>query len=247
MHQKVFCLGVMLAVVLLNPALTLAQHKSGIEVLSLSQKYHDPGNDWSDAVLNIRIQEPRLQNPQRYSILILNNKTGYFSLVRDSEVGQVERIIDGEGSSRVLLNGSTQIDEDTVNEYRLGEERNSGYHSFYEMMYGLPMSITENMWENIKDAESTTLEGQEVYKVQVKLKEAIISKHWVLYFDKNDYSLAALKFEHSGDPNRPDEIIMFDGAYHLGEISIPRFRHWYHQESGEYRGSDVILKAPTDK
>ncbi len=243
MHQKVFCLGVMLGVVLFNPVLIMAQHKSGTEILSLSQKQHDPNNKWPGAVLNIRIQEPRLQNPQRYSILNLNNQTGYFSLVRDSEVGRVERIIDKEGNPKVLLNGSPQMDESIVNEYRLGEERNAGYRSFYKLMYGLPMSVTESVWENIKDAESTTLEGQEVYKVQVELKAAMISKHWVLYFDKDDYSLFALKFDHSGDPNRPDEIIMFDGVYHFGEIAIPRFRHWYHENTGEYRGSDVIVKG----
>ncbi|MGN8226331.1 hypothetical protein [Gracilimonas sp. BCB1] len=215
-------------------------------LLRQSQNAHDPNNEWAGAILNIHIQEPRLQNPQRYSILTLNNKTGYFSFIRDSEVGKVERIIDEEGNPKVLLNGSTQIVEDTVNEYRLGEDRNAGYRSFYELMYGLPMSVTEEMWASIEDAELLSLEGQEVYKVRLELKQAMISKHWVLYFDKNKYSLAALKFDHSEDSNRPDEIIMFDGEYKLGEITIPRFRHWYHMESGEYRGSDVILKEPSD-
>lgn len=215
-------------------------------ILRQSKNAHDPDNEWGDAILNIRIQEPRLQNPQRYSILTLNNKTGYFSLIRDSEVGKVERSIDEEGTPMVLVNGSTQIDEATVNEYRLGEDRNAGYRSFYEMMYGLPMSVSEDKLTGIEKAGLLSLEGQEVYGVMIELEEAMISKHWVLYIDKSDYSLAALKFDHSEDPSRPDEMLMFDGEYKFGEITIPRFRHWYHQESMEYRGSDVILKEPSD-
>ncbi|MCP9290586.1 DUF6503 family protein [Gracilimonas sediminicola] len=215
-------------------------------ILKQSKNAHDPDNEWGDAILNIRIQEPRLQNPQRYSVLTLNNKTGYFSLIRDSEVGKVERIIDEEGAPVVLVNGSTQIDEATVNEYRLGEDRNAGYRSFYELMYGLPMSVSEDKLAGIEEGGLLSLEGQEVYGVRIELKEAMISKHWVLYFDKSDYSLAALKFDHSEDSSRPDEILMFDGEYKVGEITIPRFRHWYHQESGEYRGSDVILKDLSD-
>ena len=212
------------------------------EILELSQKKHDPNGNWSQAELSVHIQEPRIQNELRYSVLTLNNKNGYFSLIRDSEVGMVERIIDENGKSSVLLNGSNQIEEKLKEEYRLGADRNEGYRSFYELMYGLPMSINEEVWGNIQDAEFTTLEGQEVYKVRVELKEAMISKYWELLIDPADYSLVALKFDHSDDPNWPDEIIRFEGEYSFDGITIPRFRHWYEEESGEYLGSDVILK-----
>lgn len=211
-------------------------------IIEQSQKLHDPDGNWGKAELLIHIQEPRLLNLKRYSGLTLNNKTGYFKLFRDSEVGIVERIIDKEGNSTVLLNGSSQIGEELVDEYRLGADRNAGYRSFYELMYGLPMSINEEVWANIQDAETTSLEGQEVYKVRIELKESMISKNWELMIDPADYSLVALKFDHSDDPDRPNEIIMFDGEYSFEGISIPRFRHWYHEESGEYRGSDIIVK-----
>jgi hypothetical protein len=216
--------------------------KNSQYILQKSQEIHDPQGVWDKAELSIYVQEPRLQNPLRYSVLSLNNRTGAFSLIRDSEMGEVERIIDEDGNASVLLNGSSQIDEDVIQKYRLGAERNAGYQSFYKRIYGLPMSVNENMWLYIEDAETTTLEGQEVYKIKIELKEAMISKHWELFISTKDYTLVALKFNHSEAPDRPDEIIRFDGEYSIDGITIPRFRHWYHEESGDYRGSDIIVK-----
>ncbi|MDR9414718.1 MAG: hypothetical protein RI564_00445 [Gracilimonas sp.] len=220
-----------------------AQHATttGTEILERSKQKHDPDGQWSNTELSIHIQEPRIQNRLRYSQLAMYTKTGYFKLVRDSEPGIIERIIDHEGNAQVLLNGSPEIADDIKEKYRLGADRNTGYRSFYRLMYGLPMSLTEDVVEEIGKPKESNFAGQEVYSLEIELKEPMISKKWELMLDRVDYSMVALKFDHADDSNRPNEVILFDGKYRWEGISIPRFRHWYHEDSGAYQGSDVIV------
>ena len=212
----------------------------------MSQQHHDPNGNWGQTELSAHIQEPRTMNPLRYSKLEMDVAVGSFKLIRDSDAGPIERMIDEEGSPTVLLNGSSDITEEQREEYRLDEQRNFGYRSFYALMYGFPMSLTDEVVENMGDLQTTTYEGEDVYSIPVELKEAMISKKWELMVNRDDYSIVALRFDHSDDPDRPDEIIAFEGAYNWDEISIPRFRHWYEMESGKYLGSDVVVKKSID-
>lgn len=211
------------------------------EILKLSQQHHDPNGYWDQTKFSAHIQEPRTMNPLRYSKIEMDNETGAFTLVRDSEAGPIERMIGEEGTPSVLLNGSSDFTEEQREEFRLDEQRNFGYRSFYALMYGLPMSLTDEVVENIGNLQTTTYEGEEVYSIHIELKESMISKRWELMINREGHSLVALKFDHADDPDWPDEVIEFDGSYSWDGITIPRFRHWYEIETTEYLGSDVIL------
>jgi hypothetical protein len=212
------------------------------EVLEMSQKYHDPDENWGQTEFSAHIQEPRTMNPQRYSRIEIDNETGTFKLVRDSDAGPIERMIDEEGTPTVFLNGSSDITEEQKEEFRLDEQRNFGYQSFYTLMYGLPMSLTDEVVDSIGDLQNSTYEGEVVYSIHIELKEAMISKNWELMVNRDNHSLVALRFDHSDDPDWPDEVLVFDGSYCWDEITIPRFRHWYNIETGVYLGSDVIVQ-----
>lgn len=214
--------------------------EAGKEIIKKSQQHHDPKGLWSETELSIHIQEPRTGNPQRYSKIILNNKTGYFSLVRDSEIGKIRRLIDEDGKAEVSVNGSTDISAETREEYRLSADRNSGYQRFYQLMYGLPMSLSDDVLAKVEGLKHTHFNGVEVYAVSVELKEPMISKHWELIISKDNYSLLGLSI-HSSDTEREGELITFDGQFTFNGISIPRFRHWYEGKSKKYLGSDVIV------
>ena len=105
------------------------------------------------------------------------------------------------------------------------------------------MSLTDDLIESIGDLQSSTYEGRQVYAIDIELKEVMISKNWQFSIDPHTYSLRALKLDHSGDPEWPDEIIVFDGEFQFKDIRIPRFRHWYLLDSGEYQGSDIIVRS----
>lgn len=211
-------------------------------ILDQSKKQQDPEGAWPVAGLSFHIQEPRPQTPQRFSKLRLDNRTGAFSLIREYEPGTIERIIDEKGNAEILLNGSPDISEELRKEYRLNNESNFGYRSFYQTINGLPMSLTANKWLNISDAQTMNFDGREVYSIQLELKEPMISKYWTLMIAADNYNLVALRFRHEDSADQEDELIIFDGDYRLDSMTIPRFRHWYLFDSREYLGSDVILK-----
>ena len=118
--------------------------------------------------------------------------------------------------------------------------RNAGYRSFYRTINGLPITLGESIVSQINEVEEVKLNCKEVYSISMELKEPMISDRWLLYLNK-DYYLEAVRFLHN-DPEREDEMIIFDGKYTFEAIMVPRFRHWYEAESMEYLGSDVIVK-----
>ncbi|MEQ8524766.1 hypothetical protein [Gracilimonas sp.] len=236
-----YLLATLMLIVSIQPKL-VAQDKTPSEILRLSQERHDPNANWESAKLHIHLQEPRPQTPSRYSILYLDNATGEFRLTRTVEEGVIERIITPTGEAKILLNGSDDFSEAIREKYRLNAGRNSGYKSFYQILNGLPMSLNKNVVEEIQRGEDGVFEEMEIYTIRVELIEQIISKYWVLHIAKEDYSLVGLKFDHHEDSNQEDELIHFGGEFTFEEVIIPRFRHWYHEDSKEYLGTDVIVK-----
>lgn len=210
-------------------------------VLEQSTKFHDPNSKWSQTTLSIHVQEPRIQNPGRYSKLRMEMSTGSFSLSREYDIGEVERIISDVGELKVLVNGSANYSEEIKEEYRLDSSRNSGYKTFYQMLMGFPMSLKGDLVEEVSQISTEAVFGTEYLMIEFILRESIISEVWQVYFSKEDYSIRALKFIH-GNLEEEDEIIIFDGAYTWDSITIPRYRHWYLSESKEYLGSDIIVK-----
>lgn len=219
-----------------------AQNRSASEIIESSQKWYDPKGVWERVEFQIHIQEPRPQTPFRYSGLFLDNSTKEFRLTRTVEDGVVERIITPTGEAKVLLNGDGGFSEQLKEKHGLGAERNTVYRSFYQTMYGLPMSLNDKIFEALQREADSLFREKEVYVIRLTLKEPIISKEWLLYIGKEDFSLVGLKFDHSDNSDRQDELIHFDGEFRFGDMTIPRFRHWYYDDSQEYLGSDIIVK-----
>ncbi len=218
-----------------------SQETTSEYIFEQSIKFHDPDSKWNQATLLVHIQEPRIQNPGRFSKLMLDMSSGNFSLSREYEIGEVKRTISKEGEAKVLVNGSATFSEKIKEDYRLDSSRNVGYRTFYQMLSGFPMSLRNDLVKKISQHSREEVFGTEYFMIEFALKESIISDLWRVYFSKEDYSVRALKFIH-GDPNEEDEVILFDGSYSWDGITIPRYRHWYLSESQEYLGSDIIVK-----
>lgn len=215
--------------------------KNSTYLLEQSKKYHDPNESWSQLDWKFHIQEPRTQNPARYSMVSLNNQNGTFELLRSREQSISAHKIDASGNAEVLLDGSKDFPEELEKKYRLNAARNQGYRKFYQMMYGLPMSLTDDLITEIKAAETVIFNKEEAYKIQIQLKEAMIGQYWRIFLSTKSHKVIGL--EIVGEENAvAGERLFFDGEFNYKGIQIPRIRHWYDIETEAYSGSDIILK-----
>lgn len=194
--------------------------------------------------MNLHIQEPRIANPHRYSILQLDNSTDFFKLSRNRDQHISEHVIDNNGNSFVLLNGKAETDTALIKKYRLDASRNIGYKSFYQLLYGLPMSLNDSLKEIVSVSESVFNEEQ-CFKIEMELKEPVISKFWNLFVSRSTMEIKGVEIIVSDKPDG-GERIYFDGLIMVNGIKIPRIRHWHELKSNTYSGTDVIIKELTD-
>ena len=111
------------------------------QILEKSIQKHDAKNLWNVTDVKLHIEEPRIANPYRYSILKLSNSNNSFELQRNREKSISTHKIDSEGNSSTLLDGKITTDSLLIKKYRLNPERNFGYKRFYQLLLGLPMSL----------------------------------------------------------------------------------------------------------
>ncbi|WP_282163015.1 DUF6503 family protein [Ulvibacterium marinum] len=216
--------------------------KNSTYILNQVQEKYDSNQEWGTSEIKLHIQEPRVNNPQRYTKLNLKNSDDYFEMERFREDGIVKRILTGNGESKIFLNGESELSRAIIEQYRLNVERSLGHKKFYKLMYGLPMSLSNNFWEQIRSAQKAEYEGREVYRVAMELKDEMISKHWTLIIEVETYTLLAIEFNHPEDPGKEEEIITFEGEFDINGMKIPRIRNWYIKGTNEYLGTDIIVE-----
>lgn len=211
----------------------------GSSILAQTMLKHDSLGLWNEAKINLHIQEPRLSNPHRYSILELNNANGAFKLTRNRGTSISEHIIDSNGNSYVLLDGEAVIDTALIKQYRLDPSRNMGYKKFYKLLYGLPMSLNDPQNEIVGTSESV-FDGEKCFKIAMKLNEPMISEYWNLFVSKASMEVKGVEIVIAD--NDGGERIYFDELIVVNGIKIPRIRHWHELNNDTYSGSDLIIK-----
>lgn len=209
-------------------------------ILNQSIAVHDSSNSWSKTVLNLHIQEPRVSNPYRYSIVKLDNSLNTFELTRNRGQHISKHIIDSLGNSFVLFDGKIETDTAVMNKYRLDVSRNFGYRNFYQLFYGMPMSLSSSL-EKITKTSENTFNEVDCYKIEMELKEAVISKYWCLYVSKSDLQVVGLEIVFPDNPNA-GERLYFDQLILVNGLKIPRIRHWHELNDDAYSGTDLIIK-----
>jgi hypothetical protein len=213
------------------------------EILDKSIQFHDPDGKWASVKLKLKLQEPRVGNPKRYSIVSLDNTTQAFELQRNRDDHVSKHIIDKNGISKTLLDGKADFPEELVKKYRLDPARNTGYKNFNQMMYGLPMVFEGEKMGNIYALKETLFEGREVFAIDIELKTPIIEPIWRLLIAKEDYQLVGLQIFDPFEPEKGEELV-FQDLMPLGNMQIPRTRHWIALNSNKkYLGSDIVLEA----
>lgn len=210
------------------------------EILEKGIKKHDPKNEWKTAKINVHIQEPRIKKPERYSIVKLNNQTGSFELQRNRDTSISKHNIDENGISKTLLDDKISTDSLLIQKYRLDPKRNFGYKRFYQILLGLPMSLQDEKITLIDNVEEIIFNDKNAYKLSVELKKPMFSKNWNLYFSVDDFTLLGIEMVFLDDKTK-GERLFFDSEIKIGEMILPRMRHW-HKLDNTYSGSDVILE-----
>ncbi|WP_271784669.1 DUF6503 family protein [Aquimarina algiphila] len=209
-------------------------------ILNKSIAAHDKNNNWNTTSIEIQIQEPRISNPKRYSILKLNNRSGTFELSRNREGHIVKYSINEKGENSVLLDDNEVIDSLVIKKYGLDTSRNSNYRRFYSMMYGLPMSIPEYL-KTINDGGEVIFNKEACYKIVIELKEPIITKFWNVYISKKSNYVVGVEIFHEDDKEK-GERMYFENLIEINEMKLPRIRHWLDLKNNDYGGSDIIIK-----
>lgn len=213
----------------------------GRELLQKSISVHDPNGKWANLEFAVHIQEPRIGNPARYSILKMNNTTGAFELIRNREKHLSKHTIDESNQAKVFLDDSEEIADSLVKKFRLKPERNDGYREFYKMLYGLPMSLDDEWVKDIGAVEMSDFRGQMCYRIPIELQQKMFSKHWVIYLSKSSNEFKGMEIIFPEDKTK-GERLYFEGTINIDEVNIPRIRHWHEYSNDDYSGSDIVLK-----
>lgn len=212
---------------------------SGKEIIQESIKKHDPKNQWSSAEFTLRIQEPRLRNPERFSLVYLNNKTDAFKLMRNREDKIASYGINAEGNITILLDNKAVEDSLLIKKYLLQPERVHIYKNSYQTMLGLPMTLDDEFILDIGDVSQTTFGREPAYKIPVTLKRKVFSEQWILYFSKGDFTLKGIDIIHPNEPDR-GERLYFEKSIQVQDMFLHRMKHWYDNKE-VYLGSDVTV------
>lgn len=211
-------------------------------ILDQVKKRYDKNDQWQQLEFAFHIQEPRVQNPQRYSKIKMNLATNHFEMERTRPEGVVKRMLDGKGNSKITVNDQEDIDTGLIKKYGLNAKGTQRYQGFYKTMYGFPMTLTPDFYKELENAKQISFEGKDVYEISMELKGAMISKHWAILVDLASYEVLALQFRHPLDPEHEIEQIRFEGEVEIAGVRIPRMRHWTIVGTNEYLGSDIIVK-----
>lgn len=235
-HMRIIILGI------LTILLSSCNHEKlllGEQILTQSIKEHDSLGIWNQTKMNLHIQEPRVSNPYRYSILHLNNSNNAFVLTRNRDNYITKHIIESNGNSLILLDGKEEIDSMLIKKYRLDPSMNINYRKFYKSMYGLPMSLSNSL-EKILETTEDVFNGKECYKIELELKEEIISKYWNIYISKSNNRILGMDIIFPDKPGE-GERLYFEEIIEIEGIKIPRIRHWHKLKKNEYSGTDIII------
>lgn len=213
---------------------------NGKQILQQSITEHDPLNVWNHTKLHLHIQEPRISNPHRYSILQIDNSTNTFELSRNRDQYISKHSIKSDGNAYTLLNDKKVTDTLLIKKYRLETSRVINYKKFYTLFYGIPMSLNTSI-KKITNTTTAMFNRENCYKIEVELTEKMISKYWNIFISKSNYIIKGIEIIFPNQPNKGDRIY-YNDSITVNGIKIPRIRNWHELSDDSYSGTDIIIK-----
>lgn len=213
---------------------------SANDVLRQSLQFHDPAEAWGQQNLRFVIDEPRVGFPERQSTVVLGMADDYFEVIRAYDgVPVVRHIRKDTCYSTVAGEKLSPSDSATIARYGLQCERTQGFRRFYQLLNGMPMSLFSPDVSLDESVTTVTVGEAPCYRLTARLNQEVISEEWFFYFDQRDYRLRGYGFASQ----EAGEYLRIDGLVEVGQMQLPRMRHWYSRTDSTYLGSDILVEV----
>ncbi|HKK79456.1 MAG TPA: DUF6503 family protein [Phaeodactylibacter sp.] len=223
-----------------TPGADSPEPPSANEVLRRSLQFHDPAEAWGQQNLRFIIDEPRVGFPERQSIVVLGMADDYFEILRSYDGVPVLRHLSPDSCySTVEGERVSAADTAVMARYGLQCERTEGFRRFYRLLNGMPMSLFSPEVSLNEGVTEVTVGEAPCYRITARLNQEIISEAWFFDFDQRDYRLRGYGFANE----EAGEYLRIDGLVRIGQMQLPRMRHWYSQTDSTYLGSDILVEA----
>ena len=142
-------------------------------------------------------------------------------------------------SLRVAVDGSTEIDDQTLERLRLTRDGGMFWRDYFAYLAGLPMKLRDPGTILAPEPTSTEFLGRPVDSVRVTYDAEVGGDTWCFYFDPDTAELVGCRFYHDEAAN-DGEYIVFDGLIEADGLRIPQRRRWYVNADDRFLGEDVI-------
>ena len=218
-----------------------SQSLNGLQVVKKSIEFHDPDGKWATAHLILDLSETRPNEPDRNTLVEIDNNRGYFNLIRSLNGNSLRYQIQ-DGICQTFLNDNPELTNEQIESFNLTCERAEMLRNYYTYLWGMPMKLNDPGTNISKDVVELKFNEKDSYRVKVTYNEDVGSDTWYFYFNKHDFSLHAYQFYHDESVN-DGEYIMLNDLKKVGRFYLPESRAWYVNKDGKHLGTDNLQNA----
>ena len=220
--------------------LATAQELTGLELLDKAIKYHDPNNQWStfSGTLNVVMNMPDKED--RISVIDIDIPAEAFQLnTTRGDVRYTQHMKND--SCSYTMNGSSDISEEDLQNYRLTCSRTTLMKNYYTYLYGLPMKLKDPGTIIDSVVQEKTF-NDKLYKVLRVTYDANVGKDiWYFYFDPQTYAMEVYQF-FKNEVKNDGEYILLSGEEVISGVKMPKNRAWYYNSNNGYLATDILNK-----
>ncbi|MGW9684799.1 DUF6503 family protein [Flagellimonas sp. 2504JD1-5] len=231
---------IILTLILIVSNITLAQTLTSNELLNRAIAFHDSNNQWKSFNGDFQIVMQTPKSSDRLSLINLNLPKQQFTLKVKKDEVTYSYSFEGK-KCETRLNGSTEINKESREKYRLDCDRGKIMKNYYTYLYGLPMKLKDPGTILGDKVLTKTFKGKEYLVLKVNYKEGVGDDVWYFYFDPKTYAMEVYQFYHDESKN-DGEFILLNGLEDIQGIQMPKTRAWYYNKDNKYLGTDILSK-----
>jgi Family of unknown function (DUF6503) len=210
-------------------------------LLQKSMAYHDPKGNWGKLHQKFYFHAIEPTDSSIYEQLFLDNRYSFFGHHSKIEGNKVEKaIMDTVLYSRV--NGDTSMTLEMRKKCRVMPRAIKMARNSYTFLYGLPMKLTDKGVLLDPEVKRDTFNKKEYWVLKANFEKSVGKDTWFLYINPTTYAMEGYRFYHNRKPN-DGEFIVCEDILTVQGMRLPRVRHWYSNETGEFIASDIIEKS----
>lgn len=208
-------------------------------VLRKSIQYHDPQGKMNRFLLKMNLKQFRPDGSNRESTIIVGLNSPIFSL-EDNRNDDIISMNNFNGDIRFKVNGNESLDNQTLEKYRLSDDRFQLMHNYYRYLWFAPLVLKDPGTHISVKSTLTEFNNQKVWTIKVTYDPDVGSDIWYFYFDEESYKMVGYCFYKDVEETR-GEYIHLTGELEKSGLRIPASRKWYMFKDDEYLGTDELV------